>query len=145
MRTVALPLLLLVLVCSASAQTTYTTTQDVCGGKAFQYCQMPVTSNPPSSITTLIMDNRSDAGAMYIGAFTLADQVQGVYSEFVANPDGSHSPFYGSAAFNSNDGTVTGTFLFYAYYVSTCSGRGCGGTLGWHCRILAGSTVKLNK
>jgi hypothetical protein len=76
MRTVALPLLLLVLVCSASAQTTYTTTQDVCGGKAFQYCQMPVTSNPPSSITTLIMDNRSDAGAMYIGAFTLADQVQ---------------------------------------------------------------------
>jgi predicted MFS family arabinose efflux permease len=40
-----------------------------------------------------------------------------------------------------DDGRVTGSFMFYAYYVSTCSGRACGGTLGWHYHILTGSTV----
>lgn len=141
MRTVALPLLFLALLCSANAQTTYTTTQNVCGGKAYQYCQMPVSSDPASPVTSLIMDNRSGAGNLYIGAFTASDQVNGVYSGFLANPDGSRSPFYGAASFESVDQTVTGSFLFYAYYVSTCSGRACGGTLGWHYHILAGSTV----
>jgi hypothetical protein len=141
MRTVALPLLSLVLVCSASAQTTFTTTQNVCGGIAYQYCQMPVSSDPASSVTSLIMDNRSDAGNLYIGAFIAADQVHGAYSGFIGNPDGSRNPFYGAASFESDDGKVTGSFLFYAYYVSTCSGRACGGTLGWHYRILEGSTA----
>ena len=77
MRTVALPLLSLVLVCSANAQTIYTTTQDVCGGKEYQYCQMPVSSSPASSVTSLIMEDRSDSGYLYIGAFIAADQVDG--------------------------------------------------------------------
>jgi hypothetical protein len=99
---------------------------------------MPVSSVPASSVTSLIMDDRSDAGHLYIGAFTAADQVHGVYSGFMSNPDGSRNPFYGAASFESDDGRVAGSFLFYAYYVSTCSGRACGGTLGWHYHNLGG-------
>src|ERR1700739_881752 len=102
MRTVALPLLFLVLVCSASAQTTYTTTENVCGGKEYQFCQMPVSSDPASSVTSLIIDNRSDAGNLSIGASIASDQVNGVYSGFVGNPDGSRNPFYGAASFDSD-------------------------------------------
>ena len=152
MRKIALPPLLFVaLVCSASAQTTFTTTYDVCGGKALQFCTLPVSSNLGSSITQIIIDNRASGGNLYLGAFILPDQVQGTYSGFVANPDGTRSPFNGVASFESTATTidsngnvvpaVAGTFQFSAYYVSTCSGRGCGGTLGWHYRILAASTV----
>jgi hypothetical protein len=122
--------------------TTYTTTTDACGGKAQQFCTLPVTGG---TINQIIIDNRQNYGNLYLGAFTLTDQVQGVYSGFVANPDGSHSPFNGIASFESNDGTVVGSFTFSAYYVSTCSGRGCGGTLGWHYKILSGSTVTVTR
>ena len=87
----------------------YTTTQDVCGGKEYQYCQMPVSSVPASSVTSLIMDNRSDAGNLYIGTFTAADQVHGVYSGFMSNPDGSRNPFYGAASFESDKSSKLGT------------------------------------
>jgi len=142
MRRIALPLLFLALVCSASAQTTiYTTTQDACGGKAQQYCTLPVSENPANGVTQIIIDNRTNWGNLYIGAFILADQLHGVYSGFVGNPDGTHNPFYGIASFDSDDGKTTGSFSFAAYYVSMCSGRACGGTLGWHYRILGGSIM----
>jgi hypothetical protein len=141
MRTVVSPLLFLALVCSASAQMTYTTTQDSCGGKALQFCQLPISETPSNGITSFTIDNRNGFGYLYVGPFLSNDQVHGAYSGFVANPDGTRNPFYGAASFLSDDGKLTGSFLFYAYYVSTCSGRGCGGTLGWHYRILTGSTL----
>lgn len=120
--------------CFASAQTTYTTTADGCGGKAAQFCILNVVdqSNNPSTVT---IDSR-------VNTLTVAGVSNtGSYSGFVANPDGTHNSFYGSASFVSNDVSVTGIFLYYAYYVNVCSGRGCGGTLGWHYRVNLGSTV----
>ncbi len=130
---------------SAQTTTTYTTTADACWGKANQYCTLPVAETPDNGTTQVIIDSRNNYGYLYIGAFIVADQVQGAYSGFVANPDGTHSPFNGVASFESFDGTVSGSFTFYAYYASTCSGRGCGGTLGWHYHILSGSTVTVTQ
>jgi hypothetical protein len=125
--------------------TTYTTTQDGCGGKALQYCTLPVTDGTGTP-EQIIIDNTIYGGRLTIQQGVYPNQtniaaVQGTYSGFVGNPDGTRNPFYGVAAFESNDGTVSGALQFYAYYVGTCSGRGCGGTLGWHFRVLTGSTV----
>jgi len=114
--------------------TTYTTTQDGCGGKALQYCTLPVTDGTGTP-EQIIADNSIYGGRLTIQQGTYPDQtnivaVQGTYSGFVGNPDGTRNSFYGVAAFESNDGKVSGSFQFYAYYASTCSGRGCGGTLG---------------
>ena len=68
--------------------------------------------------------------------------VHGVYSGFVPNPNATHQAYYGAGSFLSDDGTVEGSFQFYAYYVATCPGRACAGTVvGWHYRVLIGSTV----
>jgi len=145
----ALPLLFLVLAMSLPlfAQTTYTTTQNSCGGKSNMYCSMTVTPNTPDGAGTVIIDSRGgvpDAGNLYVGAFIWRNQVPGVFTGFVANPNGTRTPFFGSASFESNDGRVSAKFLFYAYYASTCSGRGCGGTIGWHYQIQMGSTVTVD-
>jgi hypothetical protein len=125
--------------------TTYTTTKDGCGGKALQYCTLPVTDGTATS-EQVIIDNTYYGASLTIQQGTYPNQtnivaVQGTYSGFVGNPDGTRNAFYGVASFESNDGTVSGSFQFYAYYVNVCSGRGCGGTLGWHFRVLIGSTV----
>ena len=146
MRTVALPLLFLALVCSARAQTTtYTTTQDACSGKANQACfNIPVTDQNGTA-GVISIDNRASfrVGYLDLGPYGV-NEYHGVYSGFVGNPNGTHSPFSGVASYESDDGTVVGQFYFNATYVSTCSGRACGGTLGWHYRILAGSSVTVN-
>lgn len=127
-----------------TANTTYTVSADSCGGKALQYCTLPITASPNDGTTQLVIDNTIYGASLYFGQFTVTDRVQGTYSGFVSNPDGSRNPFYGAASFESSDGRVVATLNFYAYYVSTCSGRGCGGVLGWHYRILQGSTVAIN-
>jgi hypothetical protein len=124
---------------------TYTTTQDGCGGKALQYCTLPV-SDGTGTPEQIIIDNSIYGGRLTIQQGTYPTQtnvvaVQGTYTGFVGNPDGTRNSFSGIGAFESNDGTVSGSFQYYAYYASTCSGRGCGGTLGWHYRVLTGSTV----
>jgi len=141
MRKIALPLLFLALAITASAQTSsYTTTADGCGGKALQYCTLS-TVDQDNTPVTVVIDNRDNAGNLYIGAFISGDQIRGAYSGFVGNPNGTKAAYYGSGSFLSDDERVDGTFLFYAFYVGTCSGRGCGGTIGWHFKILMGSTV----
>jgi hypothetical protein len=127
-----------------TANTTYTVTADSCGGKALQYCTLPVGASPNDGTPQLVIDNTVYGGSLYFSQFNVLDRIQGTYSGFVGNPDGTRNPFYGIASFESSDGRVVGTFNFYAYYVSTCSGRGCGGELGWHYRILQNSTVKVN-
>lgn len=126
------------------AQTTYTTTADSCSGKASQYCSLPVASSPDNGITNIVIDSRGSYpnAQMYIGGWGLVDPLPGTLAGFVANPDGTHHDYYGAGSFTSTDGLVSGDFQFHAYYVSICSGRGCGWTLGWHYRILQGSIVK---
>jgi len=126
----------------ASAQTTYTTTQDACSGKANQACfNIPVVDQNNFS-GVISIDNRSVqyGGSLYLGPFGV-NGYHGVYAGFVANPDGTKNDFNGIGSFESDDTSVVGQFQFHAYYVKSCSGRGCGSTLGWHFRILAGSTV----
>ena|SRR5579871_5130049 len=143
------PLLLLLLTTaiSAAGQTTYTTTQDGCGGKALQYCTLQATDgNSSDGPFDIIVDNSIYGGRLTIQQGAYPNQVNlvavtGTYAGFGGNPDTSRNPFYGVGSFESTDGTVSATFQFSAYYVSTCSGRGCGGALGWHYRILAGSTM----
>lgn len=126
----------------AAAQTTYTTTQDACAGKANQACfNIPVVDqNGFSGVVSI--DNRSETSQynFYLGPFG-TNGYHGEYSGFVANPDGTKNEFNGVASYTSDDATLVSQFQFHAYYVKVCSGRGCGGTLGWHFRILAGSTV----
>jgi len=138
-----LSLLFLLLSGALFAQTTYTTTQDACSGKSSQYCSLPVSETPSNGITTIVIDSRGSypGATMYVGGWGV-DPVVGTLAGFVANPDGTHHPYYGAGSFDSMDGRVTGSFQFYAYYVSICSGRGCGGTLGWHYRMLSGSTIQ---
>jgi hypothetical protein len=142
MRKVALlPTLAALIFTAAASTTTYTTTADGCSGKAAQYCTLAVVdqSSNPSTIT---IDTRVTSTVGAINTLTVGGtSYHGVYSGFVANPDHTTNSFYGSAAFLSDDSTVSANFLFYAYYVKVCSGRGCGGTLGWHYRVLAGSSV----
>jgi len=64
------------------------------------------------------------------------------YTQFPVNPDGSRNPFSGVVALYSNDESVKATFYFNARFVNTCSGRGCGGTLGWHYDLLPSSTIE---
>jgi hypothetical protein len=129
----------------ASGQTVYTTTQDACSGTAHQACyNIPVVdqNNMPGFIS---MDNRSVnlQYNFYLGAYA-NNGIHGTYDGFVGNPDGTRNDFNGVASFVSDSGTVEAQLQFHAYYVKTCSGRGCGGTLGWHFRLLAGSTVTVN-
>jgi hypothetical protein len=147
LRRVIFASILALLAVTAAAQTTYTVTQNSCGGKSNMYCSMPVTPNTPDGAGIVVLDLRGgnpDAGNLYVGAFISTNAFPGTVTGFVANPDGTRHPFFGSASFESNDGTVSGTFLFYAYYASTCSGRGCGGTLGWHYQIQMGSTITVD-
>ena len=149
MRIVALPLLLLALAIVASAQTTtYTTTKDGCGAKNLGYCTLPVTDQNGQALQ-LTLDARYAASGQintlsvatpYPG--TVVFSVHGAYSGFVPNPNGTRQAYYGAGSFLSDDSTVEGTFQFYAYYIATCSGRACAGTVvGWHYRVLIGSTV----
>jgi hypothetical protein len=150
MRIVALPLLLLALAIGASAQTTtYTTTKDGCGAKNLGYCRLDVTDqlnrpfvavldalyNSQGPINTLTIETLPWPGSTVLSA-------HGTFSGFVPNPNGTRQAYYGAGSFLSDDGTVEGTFQFYAYYIATCSGRACAGTVvGWHYRVLVGSTV----
>jgi hypothetical protein len=131
------------------AQNTYTTSQDAGGGKQYQYITANVT-NGTSNPFQLKIDSRAiyfPSAHVWILAGIYPNQTDifdtyGTITGFVANPDGTHNSFYGVASFESGPGypSASGTFQYYAYYASTCSGRGCGGTLGWHYRILLGST-----
>jgi len=119
--------------------TTYTTIHDACGGKSGQMCQIPVVdSNNVGGFITI--DNRapSRTGYLDLGPFGV-NEYHGAYHY---PTQAAHTPYYGVATYVSDDQTVVGHFNVYAWYVSTCSGRGCGGTLGWHYRILGGSKVK---
>lgn len=146
MQKLAFPLLFLLMSLASFAQTTYTTTQDACGGKASQFCSMTVAADPNNGITNIVYDSRgSYPGAnLYIGGWGVVPALPGLLAGFVANPDGTHHDFYGVGSFESTDGTVSGSLSFSAHYVSICSGRGCGGTLGWHYKILSGSTFTQN-
>jgi hypothetical protein len=142
-----LKLLSLIILAGTALASTYTTTANGCGAKNVGYCTLSVVdqNNQPFTLTLDLRVNGTgpiDTLAVsypYPGAKLFS--VHGTYSGFVANPNGTRQPYYGSGSFVSDDQTVNGTFSFYAYYVGTCSGRGCGGTLGWHFQILSGSTV----
>jgi curli biogenesis system outer membrane secretion channel CsgG len=155
MRTVALPLLLLTLVAVASAQTTtYTTTTNGCGAKNIGYCRVPTSSEPSSDVIAVTFDNRSAGGRLQLnyqdGSYV---QFRGSYSGFTTVPPGSPKTYYGLGSYSGTveydptgklpgGTTVSGNLQFYAYWVGTCSGRGCGPVvIGWHYQILSGSTV----
>lgn len=127
---------------------TYTTSADGCGGKNLGYCTLPASSYAGNY--KLVLDARNNSqGPINTLTITTPDfpattllTVHGTYAGFVANPDGTHNAYYSSGSFTSDDNTVNGQFTFYAYYVATCSGRGCAGTVvGWHFRVTSGSTV----
>ena len=149
MRTVALPLLLVALVTVASAQTTtYTTTTNGCGAKNLGYCRLSITAQSGQPFD-LILDARYNAQGP-INTLTVNQpypgptlfSVHGAFSGFVANPNGTKQAYYGAGSFDSDDGSVAGSFQFYAYYIGSCAGRGCYGvTVGWHYSVLSGSTV----
>lgn len=151
MKKTALSLFCLLIASFAAAQTTYTTTSDACNGKANMYCTLPVAdqNGTPSMVT---IDNRNNFGNLYPNGWGSAS-VHGTYSGFISNPDGTRNDFYWTGYFASDativdsDGVtvpkVAGTFNYKAHYVGSCSGRGCGGTLGWHYSILTGSTVEV--
>lgn len=150
MRIVALPLLLLALAIVASAQTTtYTTTKDGCGAKNLGYCRLDVTDQLNHPFVAVLDARYTASGPINTLSITTPDNaypyllsVHGAYSGFVPNPNGTRQAYYGAGSFLSDDGTVEGTFQFYAYYIATCSGRACAGTMvGWHYRVLVGSTV----
>lgn len=144
---VAIPILMLIL--PALGQTTYTTTADGCGAKNLGYCRLFVTDQN-SAPFDLILDHRNNSqGPMetltvnypYPGPNVFT--VHGAFSGFVADPTWDRKAHHlGSGSFLSDDQKVSGQFDFEAYYVGTCSGRGCAGTVvGWHYRVLSGSTV----
>lgn len=124
--------------CFATAQTTYTTTQDACGGKAVQYCGPVAVVDDNGNSNTITIDNRNSFGYLYVGDVITGARYIGVYSYPTQT---AHTPFYGVATYESNDGVASAQFNVYAFFVSSCSGRGCGGTLGWHYKILMGSTI----
>jgi hypothetical protein len=149
MRTVALPLLLVALVTVASAQTTtYTTTADGCGGKNLGYCLVAVKDQSGSAFLLALDTRYTGSGQINTLSIETSDgtsfilQKHGVYDGFVPNPNGTRQAYYGAGSFTSDDDSVSGAFQFYAYYIATCSGRGCAGAMvGWHYRVLLGSTV----
>lgn len=122
----------------AQTGTIYTVTPDGGGAKAYGFFTLNV-KDQNGNATTIELDNRypSRVGYLDIGPFGQREY-HGVYA---FPTQAVHTPFYGMATYVSDDDTVTGEFQVYAYYVSVCSGRGCGGTLGWHYRVLMGSTV----
>lgn len=123
----------------AHSQTTYTVTQDSCGGKAVMYCSPLPVVDQNGVASAMAIDNRNNWGFLYLYGWG-GPRVHGTYTF----PSGSsRTDFYGDANFVSDDNTVTATFLVHAHYVSVCSGRACGGTLGWHYVILIGSTVEV--
>jgi|SRR3954447_24599177 hypothetical protein len=125
----------------AQTSSTYTVTKDGGGAKANGFFTLNVNDEHGKS-TTIEIDNRSPSrtGYLDIGPFGQLEY-HGIYS---FPTQSSHSPFYGVATYVSDDSMVKGEFQVYAYYVSVCSGRGCGGTLGWHYRVLMGSRVSVN-
>lgn len=132
----------------ASAQSTYTTIVDGCGGKANQYCRVAARDQNEQPFDVIIdtrisptVGNISTLSINYPFPGPQVLSVHGNYIGFDANPDGTKNAYYAAATFTSDDGSVEGTFQFYGYYVKSCSGRGCGGTIGWHFRILTGSVV----
>jgi len=126
---------------TAHGQTTYTVTADSCNGKVNMYCTLP-TVDENGNVGTATIDNRNDYGNLYPQGWG-TDRVHGTYSGFVSNPNGTRTDFFGTGSFVSDDGMVVGTFNYKAHYVGSCSGRGCGGTLGWHYLILTGSTIEV--
>ncbi len=130
------------------AQTTYTTTADGCGAKNLGYCRLSVDDQNGQPFD-LVLDTRNTASGPintvavnYPWPGSQVFSVHGVYSGFVPNPNGTHTAYYGSGSFLSDDKTAGGNFTFYAYYVASCSGRGCAGTVvGWHYKVLTSSVV----
>ena len=99
----------------SAVPTTYTVTADSCGGKALQYCTLPVGASPNDGTPQLVIDNTVYGGSLYFSRFNVLDRIQGTYSGFVGTPDGTRNKFYGITSFESSDGRVVGTFNFYAY------------------------------
>lgn len=145
MKKVAVAVLLLLVSAMAAQTATYTTTQDACGGKANQACYNIPTIDQNAVAGFISIDNRTGTTVpiqfnFYLGQYG-TNGMHGTYAGFVANPNESKDPFDGMAMFVSDDGRVHAQLQFHAYFIKTCSGRGCGGTLGWHYRILMGSQV----
>jgi hypothetical protein len=148
MKALALPLILLLFSAFAAGQTaTFTTSNDTNCQKDTLWC-IDYT-NPDGYINP---DNRGDHGNLTISSSEFTGTAySGTYSGFTANPNGTRAQFdgvgsyTGAGAVNGVSFQLNGTFPYHAYYVGTCSGRGCGGTLGWHYILKAGSTVTLNQ
>lgn len=130
----ALPLLFLALALPAFAQTTYTTTENGCNGKQFsEYCIIPTDSG------TITIDNRAPYRIGYLEIGTT--WYHGAYSGFVPCDYGVRSCAGTSpVTYVSDDGTVHGSFNYFAQYQGSCQGRNCG-VVGWHYTFLSGSTV----
>jgi hypothetical protein len=135
------------------AQTSYSTTADGCGSKNLGWCQLYAVDQNGNQFR-IVLDNRYTSSGTQINTLTVyaADNSStplltshGTFSGFVGNPNGTRSSYYGAGSFLSDDSTVGGNFSFYAYYVATCSGRGCGPVvIGWHFNVLMGSTATAN-
>jgi hypothetical protein len=130
---------------------TFTLTQSCGGAKNLGYALCQYVS-PDGSIE---FDNRgATPGGLFVQSAEFnGDAYHGVYSGFVANPDGSHSSYYGNGSYTGGTGTdsnnlpfsATASLPFYARYVGSCSGRGCAGTtIGWHFTLLPGGTVTIS-
>jgi hypothetical protein len=158
MKRLIFSLVMLLMPLAVSAQNTYTTTADGCGGKNLGYCLLPVNDQGGNPFQ-LVLDHRNNSqGPIDTMTVQAPDyphaqmlSVHGAYAGFVG-PTDNHTPFFSSGSFASDATTVDsngntipqvqGQFNYYAYYVPSCSGRGCGGTvIGWHFKVLTGSTV----
>lgn len=142
----------------AAQTSTFTVTQDSCGAKNLGYCDLPVVDQFGTPFN-IVLDHRN-ASSGPIDTLTLYDTnhtyppmftVHGTFAGFIGNPNGTRQAYFGAGSFESDGKTsdgksqVEGRFWFYAYYVGICSGRGCAGSaVGWHFRLLGGSTVTVN-
>jgi hypothetical protein len=136
----------------AIAQTTYTTTVDGCGAKNLGVCSVDVQDGAGNHYRA-VLDHRFLSAGYYINRLELYTydnppqtfaSYHGAFTGFVADPSWDKATHHsGSGAFTADDGSgVTGQFDFDAYYIRTCAGRGCAGvSVGWHYRVLLGSTI----
>jgi len=144
MRTITTTLLFLLMSLASFGQTTYTTTQDSCGGKTSMLCWLNAVDQN-GNVVQITIDNRLPYRQGYLGITPSGGSTtwyHGGYS--FPQPSSGTDPFYGVATYASDAGLVNGNFVVYAYYVKTCSGRGCGATLGWHYVVKMGSTVTVD-
>jgi hypothetical protein len=149
MKLWGLSLLLLASFAAAQTSTLYTTTANCGGAKDMGYASCPaedINDNP----VTLVFDNRAASTGFTIFKGTAYSQINGPAYVFPHPTD--HTPFTGTITYsasgydlNNNFLSVNATLNFSARWVSACSGRGCGGTLGWHYTVLQGSQATVTQ